>query len=96
MLHIMPTSDLKENFAKIQDLVVDQAENVYLTQNGYGSMVVMSLEKYSKMIEKLDEDKEIDVEKILKEMDEEIENPNVKYLTHDEVFDGIRRRIDGR
>ena len=49
MLHIMPTSDLKENFAKIQDLVVDQAENVYLTQNGYGSMVIMNLETYEKL-----------------------------------------------
>ncbi len=49
MLHIMPTSDLKENFAKIQDLVVDQAENVYLTQNGYGSMVIMNLETYEKI-----------------------------------------------
>ncbi len=49
MLHIMPTSDLKENFAKIQDLVVDQSENVYLTQNGYGSMVIMNLETYEKI-----------------------------------------------
>lgn len=49
MLHIMPTSDLKENFAKIEDLVIDQAENVYLTQNGYGSMVIMNLETYEKM-----------------------------------------------
>ena len=49
MLHIMPTSDLKENFAKIQDLVVDQEENVYLTQNGYGSMVIMNLDTYERM-----------------------------------------------
>ncbi len=49
MLHIMPTSDLKENFAKIQDLVVDQSENVYLTQNGYGSMVIMNLETYERL-----------------------------------------------
>ncbi len=96
MIHIRPVSDLRNKYPEIEELVLREDEAVYLTKNGYGSMVVMSLEKYSKMIEKLDEDKEIDVEKILKEMDEEIENPNVKYLTHDEVFDGIRRRIDGR
>lgn len=49
MLHIMPTSDLKDNFAKIQDLVVDQSENVYLTQNGYGSMVIMNLDTYERI-----------------------------------------------
>lgn len=51
MLHIMPTSDLKENFAKIENLVVEQGENVYLTQNGYGSMVIVNLSIYEKMVE---------------------------------------------
>lgn len=54
MLHIIPASDLKEDFAKIEDLVEQQRENVYLTKNGYGSMVIMNIETYEKMVEKSD------------------------------------------
>ena len=103
MLHIMPTSDLKENFAKIQDLVVDQAENVYLTQNGYGSMVVLSLEKYAEMLKSLEKEKAlearfgvIDIDKALEEAEEEANNPNTKCHSHEEMKQMARRIIDGK
>ena len=49
MINIRPVSDLRNKYPEIEDLVLKEDEAVYLTKNGYGSMVVMSLEKYSKL-----------------------------------------------
>ena len=50
MINIRPVSDLRNKYPEIENLVLKEDEAVYLTKNGYGSMVVMSLEKYSKLI----------------------------------------------
>ena len=50
MINIRPVSDLRNKYPEIEELVLKEDEAVYLTKNGYGSMVVMSLEKYSKLI----------------------------------------------
>ncbi len=52
MLHILPASDLKEDFEKIENLVEKQGQTIYLTKNGYGSMVMMDFETYEKILEK--------------------------------------------
>ena len=58
MLNIRPVSDLRNKFTEIEE-TVKRGQPVYLTKNGYGSMVVMSLEQYSALTEnveaKLDE-----------------------------------------
>ena len=58
MLNIRPVSDLRNKFSEIEE-TVKRGQPVYLTKNGYGSMVVMSLEQYSALTEnveaKLDE-----------------------------------------
>ncbi len=46
MLQIRPVSDLRNNFADISKIVHETAEPVFLTKNGYGDMVVMSIEAY--------------------------------------------------
>ena len=46
MTNIRPVSDLRNNFAEISRLVHETNEPVYLTKNGYGDMVVMSLEAF--------------------------------------------------
>ena len=48
MLQIMPVSDLRNNFTAIEK-IVSEGEPVFLTKNGYGKMVVMSLESYCKL-----------------------------------------------
>ena len=45
-INIRPVSDLRNRYPEIEELVLKENEAVYLTKNGYGSMVVMSLEKY--------------------------------------------------
>ncbi len=102
MINIRPVSDLRNKYPEIEDLVLKENEAVYLTKNGYGSMVVMSLEKYAEMLDEMQINKaleerfmNIDIDKMLLETEKELDNPNTNYLTHEEVFSKARRIIDG-
>lgn len=46
---IRPVSDLRNNFADISKTVHETAQPVFLTKNGYGDMVVLSIEAYEKL-----------------------------------------------
>lgn len=48
MPEIRPVSDLRNNFTEIEVLVKDQP--VFLTKNGVGTMVVMSMTEYDKQL----------------------------------------------
>ena len=52
MIQIKPVSDLRNKFTEIEKLV-NEGTPVYLTKNGYGTMVVLSIEAYSNLIEGL-------------------------------------------
>ena len=93
MINIRPVSDLRNKYPEIEDLVLKENEAVYLTKNGYGSMVVMSLEKYEKLISNFEYEEYI--ENQLDEADKESENPNTKYYSHEEFKRMSRRIIDG-
>ena len=43
---IRPVSDLRNNFADISKTVHETKQPVFLTKNGFGDMVVMSMEAY--------------------------------------------------
>lgn len=87
MIHIRPVSDLRNEYPKIEELVVKDGQTIYLTKNGYGSMVVMSIEKYEKLIGC--------IENKLDEADSEAKNTSLRY-THDEVFSKVRRKLNGK
>lgn len=53
MLKIRPVSDLRNNFTTIEQLV-NSGNPVYCTKNGYGTMVVPSLEAYGKLTDDLE------------------------------------------
>ena len=93
MINIRPVSDLRNKYPEIEELVLKEDEAVYLTKNGYGSMVVMSIEKYSKLIEGKEYNEYIENE--LDEADREAENPNDKYYSHEEMKKMARRILDG-
>jgi len=92
MINIRPVSDLRNKYPEIEELVLKEDEAVYLTKNGYGSMVVMSLEKYSNLIS--DEEYINYIENALDEAEKEADNPNTVYLNSEEVFESLRRKID--
>ena len=46
---IRPVSDLRNNFADISKIVHETRKPVFLTKNGYGDMVVLSMEAYENL-----------------------------------------------
>ena len=46
---IRPVSDLRNNFAEISKTVHETAQPVFLTKNGFGDMVVLSMEAYENL-----------------------------------------------
>ena len=85
MLDIRPVSELRNNFTDIE-AAVKSGHPVYLTKNGYGSMVVMSIEQYSALTDS--------IEYKLDEADEYAANHSER-LTHDQVFGKVRDRLAG-
>ena len=51
---IRPISDLRNNFTTISDIAHSDSEPVFLTKNGIGDLVVMSLEYYDQQLAKLE------------------------------------------
>lgn len=83
-MQIRPVSDLRNKFSDIESLVFLRKEPVFLTKNGYGSMVVMSIEMYESLTE--------NIEAKLDAADIQAEE-NSERLSHDEVFSTARARI---
>jgi prevent-host-death family protein len=82
MIQIRPVSDLRNKFPEIESLV-KQGSPVYLTKNGYGSMVMLSLAQYARLSD--------DVELKLDEADAAAETSTMRY-SHDEVFSRLKKR----
>ena len=84
MMQIRPVSDLRNKFTDIEK-VVQSGDPVYLTKNGYGAMVVLSLDAYSRMTEP--------EEYIMDVADASAASTDLRF-THDEVFASIREKIN--
>ena len=85
MIQIRPVSDLRNKFPEIEN-TVNNGQPVYLTKNGYGAMVVMSLDSYAELMD--------DVERKLDEADYAAAVSDVRY-SHDEVFNRLKEGING-
>lgn len=86
MIQIRPVSDLRNKYTEIE-ACVREGDPVYLTKNGYGSMVVLSIEAYSRLIDP--------VERALDEADYLAES-STRRMTHEEVFGGIRETLNAK
>ena len=86
MIQIRPVSDLRNKFPEVEKAVAG-GEPVYLTKNGYGAMVVLSLEAYSRLADS--------VETALDMADKAAEEDDRRY-THEEVFSNLRRRVNDK
>ena len=69
MINIRPVSDLRNKFPEIEKIVVNSNTPVFLTKNGYGTMVLMSVEQYSALTD--------DIEHKLNEADETSEKSSL-------------------
>ena len=86
MSHIRPVSDLRNNFTEISRIVHETSEPVFLTKNGYGDMVVMSIEAYERKLF------ESEIYFKLKEAELEAKSTDVRY-SHDEIFSDLRASL---
>ena len=85
MIQIKPVSDLRNKFPEIER-AVNSGQPVYLTKNGYGIMVVMSLDAYAALVD--------DVELKLDEADYAAAVSDIRYK-HSEVFARLKEGANG-
>lgn len=85
MINIRPVSDLRNKFPEIEETVIGSNAPVFLTKNGYGTMVLMSVEQYSALTD--------DVERKLDEADTFAAKSSIR-LSKSDIFDKVRSRID--
>ncbi len=79
-MKIRPVSDLRNHYGEVEREVLEGGP-VFLTKNGYGSMVVLSVEQYEYLSGS--------VEKALDAADWQAATTEMRY-THEEVFGSIR------
>lgn len=84
MIQIRPVSDLRNNFTELEK-TVKNGQPIYLTKNGYGTMVLLSIEEYSKLVD--------EIELKLDEADIQAESTDIR-LSHEEVFSKVRGKIN--
>jgi prevent-host-death family protein len=86
MKKIRPVSDLRNNFAEISKIVHETGEPIFLTKNGYGDMVVMSIEAY--------EAKQFENEIVQKLIEAQVEakSTDIRY-SHEEVISGLKLKV---
>ena len=87
MKNIRPVSDLRNNFAEISKTVKETNEPVFLTKNGYGDMVVLSMEAYENF------QFESEVYYKLQAAEKEAEITQTRYSSQD-VLNAMKKSID--
>lgn len=80
---IRPVSDLRNHYKDIECEAKEKGP-VFLTKNGYGSMVLMSIEQYELITG--------GIEAALDVADHQAESTPVRY-THEEVFGSVRNNL---
>jgi len=88
MKMIRPVSDLRNNFAEISKIVHETSQPVFLTKNGYGDIVVLSMEAFQNM------QFESDVYFKLLEAEREAEHTKKRYSSK-EVLKAMKEAVGG-
>ena len=88
MKMIRPVSDLRNHFADISKTVHETGQPVFLTKNGYGDMVVLSMDAF----EALQFDSQVYVK--LQEAEREAQLTDKRYSSK-EVLQSLREAVEG-
>jgi prevent-host-death family protein len=86
---IKPISALRNKTREIASLCHQKNEPVYLTTNGEGDLVVMSMEHYERLRARVDLFEKLAVAQAQSAS-------GVKGLTHEQVMKKLRQRLHGR
>jgi prevent-host-death family protein len=86
MTQIKAISDLRNHFSEISNICHETGEPIFLTKNGRGDLVVMSIAAYEEKIALME---------LYKKLGEaEIQSKDTKErMDHDVVFSRLRKRV---
>jgi len=85
---IKPISTLRNQTREISLMCHEQDAPIYLTKNGAGNLVVMSIEHYERLMARVDLFEKLAVAQAQSAAGE-------KGLTHTQVMRNLRQRLDG-
>ncbi len=85
---IRPVSDLRNNFADISKTVHETKKPVFLTKNGFGDMVVLSMEAYENL--------QLESEIYAKLAEAERAEETAKRYTSEEVLKEVKSVLYGK
>ena len=85
---IKSSAELRNNYRKVADFCIKSNEPVFLTNNGEGELVVMSIEAYNKQQQSLK------IQKDLLRIEAEKAAGHVRYSPASEVLGEMRKIID--
>lgn len=85
---IRPVSDLRNNFADISKTVHETKKPVFLTKNGFGDMVVLSMEAFESL--------QLESEIYFKLLEAESTEDTAKRYTSEEILKEVTKVINGK
>lgn len=88
MPNILPISDLRNNFNNISEICHANAEPVFITKNGKGDLVVMSIASYEQLQAKLELYEKLSV------AESQSADYNVTKTSHKDLMASLRRKIN--
>ena len=86
MENIRPSAELRNKYNEISNLCKETREPVYITVNGHGDTVILSLEQFNQM------QSELELLKILSESEDDVRNNRVKPVA--DTFNDIRKKLE--
>ena len=86
MKNIRPSAELRNKYNEISNLCKETREPVYITVNGHGDIVILSLEQFNQM------QAELELLKMLSESEDDVRNNRVKPVT--DAFNDIRKKLE--
>ena len=86
MQNIRPSAELRNKYNEISTLCKETREPVFITVNGHGDTVIMSLEDYNQMVA------ELELLKMLSESEDDVRNDRVSPVEN--TFNDIRKKLE--
>ena len=83
--YIRPSSELRNKYNEISNLCKETRKPVYITVNGHGDTVILSLEQFNQM------QAELELLKMLSESEDDVRNDRVKPVS--DSFIDIRKKL---
>lgn len=86
MENIRPSAELRNKYNEISHLCKETREPVYITVNGHGDTVILSLEQFNQI------QAELELLKMLSESEDDVRNNRVKPVA--DTFNDIRKKLE--